>query len=110
MGRHRIIATVVNSTLYYVLWSDSRSGHFTQLRTYVLLNGSGRLRSLVCFLFCFAAASHSFPSQDTYSSSKKFILAEKHYWNKASFTLPNVEEERLVKSCFVAEFSCCVPR
>jgi len=31
MWSHRIIAPQVNSTLYNGLWSDSRSGHFTQL-------------------------------------------------------------------------------
>ena len=32
--RFRIIAPHVISTLYNVLWSDSRSGHFTKLCTY----------------------------------------------------------------------------
>jgi len=34
MYRLRIIAPLVISTLYNGLWSDSRSGHFTQLYTY----------------------------------------------------------------------------
>lgn len=35
MYRPRIIATLVNSTLDYDLLSNSRSGHFTELRSYV---------------------------------------------------------------------------
>ena len=33
MQSHRIIASLVNYTLDNDLWLDSRSGHFTQLRT-----------------------------------------------------------------------------
>jgi hypothetical protein len=35
MQKHRIIALFVVSTLYNSLWSDSRSGHFTQLCLHV---------------------------------------------------------------------------
>ena len=31
MEKHRLIVPPVNSTLYSGLWSNSRSGHFTQL-------------------------------------------------------------------------------
>ena len=66
MYRHSLTR---NSILDYVLWSDPRSGHFTQLRTYVPHELEWQTVNPFCFSFCYATVSFSFPSQNMSSSS-----------------------------------------
>lgn len=73
------------------------------------LNGSGRLRSLICFLFCYAAVSLSFPSQIRLAVLSSSYLQINTTGNEASFTLPSVVEKRLVQAWFVATFSFVYP-
>ena len=92
MQRHRITAPLVNSTLDNGLWSDSGSGHFTQLSTYApheqeFFQPACNLQNQVCLLFCYAIVGLSFPSQDKFSSATQFVNIT---GNKASFTLPTV--------------------
>jgi len=75
-----------------------------------LLNDSARLRSQVRFLFCYATEALSFPSQIRLAVINSLYLQINITGNEASFSLPIVAQERLVKASFVAEFSCCVPR
>ena len=62
------------------------------------------------FLVCCATASLSFPSQICLAVISSLYLWINITWNEAAFTLPSVAQECLMKSCFVAEFSGCVPR
>jgi len=88
MYRHRIVAPLVNSTLNYALWSDSRSGHFTQLRTSVPHEQEFHI---LRFLFCYATLSLSFPFQDTSGIETQFIVTTVSITEmEASFTLPSV--------------------
>jgi len=92
---HRIIAVLINSTVDKVLWSDSQSGHFTQLCTYaahkrmflsppVIFDTSN-----VCYFVIHRGLW--FLSYDSLSSAMQFaVTTVKHFTSKASFTLPSV--------------------
>jgi hypothetical protein len=62
------------------------------------LNGRGRLSSLVYFLFCYATVSLSFSAQIRLGDLSSLYLQINATANEASFTLPSVAEERLVKA------------
>jgi len=57
----RIIAPAVNFSLDYVLWSNSRSGHFTQLKTYVPLEWEWQVEKPRMFLILFCSNKSSIP-------------------------------------------------
>jgi hypothetical protein len=107
--RHRITAPLVNSTLDYVLWSDSCSGHFNQLRTYAPLEWELQAEKTHKFLVFYATVGLLFPSQIRLAILSSSYLQINITRNKASFTLPSVVEKRPMQMWFVAKFSCCVP-
>ena len=77
MYTHRIKAPLVSSTLDYGLWSDSGSGHFT-------LTTSRLVVRKLCWLFRYVTLSLAFPSQETPSSAKQFVVTtDNHYWKRS---------------------------
>jgi len=80
---HRIIASLFNSILDYVLWSDSRSGHTTQLRTYVALEWKWRTEKPSIFLVLLCYSKPFILFTNTSRHSKRFVLADKHYCERS---------------------------
>ena len=72
-----------------------------------LLNDSGRLGSLACFLFRYATVNLSFPSQIRLAVINSLYLQINITGNEASFTLPIVAQERLVKAFCSRIFLLC---
>jgi len=122
MQRLRIIAPLVVSTLYNVLWSDSGSGHFTQLCTHVcqesqflapLLNVEiTSATSPVCFILSNRALS--FLLLERRLALPRSSLEElKHIHSDVKPHSPclalQLEELLLMTTGFVAEFSFYVP-
>jgi hypothetical protein len=112
MQRLRVIAPLVASTLYNFLWSDSCSGHFTQLLTYVLHEqqflASADHRNLGWNVVCFYSKQFICKQQ---SSPTWFEELQYTFQREAWFTMLSVDaiEIQFVTAYFVQEFSCCVP-
>jgi len=80
--RLRIITTIVNSILYNFFGQIHAPGALPKQGTMYLLNGSGRLISLVTFLFVMQQQAFHSP-HNTSSSYQQFVLTDKHYWERS---------------------------
>ena len=99
---------IAKSILGYGLSSDSCSGHFTQLRTFLCHDQEWQLEKSRIFLFNYATINLSSPSQDTSSSSKQFVVAtDQHYRKRHSLCQELQSNECLVKVCFNRNFFLC---
>ena len=106
---HRIITPIFNFTLDYVLVRFTLQPLYP-IKGYVSFEWECHADKPRLFLVFYATASLLFPWQT------RLAVISSLYWqinitgNEASFTVPSVAQERLVKASFVAGFSCCVPR
>jgi len=95
-----------------VMWSDSCSGQFTQLRTYVCHEKEQQREKSRMFLFKYATIILPFPSQNTPCSSKQFVVTRyQHYWERSLIhSSKRCSRRNVYWKCVLIEIPSCLPR